>query len=534
MRGCERRRRRTAGLKRSRLNWRTARSWRVRCSRLAYVLATTIAWFAGSGERSWGNSGAPGSAWSFNQLRERARQLALSDFKPAGGAPLSDEIKKLNYDQYHQIQFRPEHAPWPGESRFQVHLIHRGYLFGEPIRFHLVENGQSRELRFATNQFHYGGVTPPRSAPVDFGFAGFKIVFQAGEARPEIASFLGASYFRIVGTKQHYGASARALAIDTGETRAEEFPRFTEFWIEKPAPEGDFLRLYALLDSPSASGAYRFVLKPGEVTVAEIEGSLFPRDPSRKFGLAPITSMFLMGEERWRQVSDFRPEVHDSDGLLVRSGSVTAAWRPLLNPEKKHVISRFAASEMDGFGLLQRDRLFNNYQDLQARYDLRPSFWVKPVARWGTGVVELVEIPSDTEYNDNIVAYWVPETKPAKGQELRYGYTLSALSMEPASSPLLKVMATRIARGDGKKPTKFVVDFSGDSGPAQSGGSLQGRVEGDESEVTNLVTQRNDVTGGWRVAFELADERADSELRLSLRKNGKIISETWTWRQPRS
>jgi glucans biosynthesis protein len=301
----------------------------VRSTQSAFALAIIIASFVGSAPVSMANGEAPASAWSFTQLRERARQLAQQDFKPADSFPAPDELKKLNYDQYHQIQFRPEHAPWRGESRFQVHFFHRGYLFSDAVKVHLVENGRPREVVFSPKHYNYRGVAAPASLPAHFGVAGFKVLFEPANARHEIASFLGASYFRIIGFRHHYGASARALAIDTGETRAEEFPRFTEFWIEKPAPEAEFLHVYALLDSPSVAGAYRFVIKPGEATVAEVEGSFFARDPERKIGIAPLTSMFLMGESRLRPVSDFRPEVHDSDGLLVRGGPRQSDLEPI-------------------------------------------------------------------------------------------------------------------------------------------------------------------------------------------------------------
>ncbi|HYG36626.1 MAG TPA: glucan biosynthesis protein, partial [Clostridia bacterium] len=261
---------------------------------------------------------------------------------------------------------------------------------------------------------------------------------------------------------------------------------------------------------------------------------LFPRKATKKFGLAPLTSMFLMAENRTRFIPDFRPEVHDSDGLLVRTAAGEQLWRPLVNPDKKHQISQFPLDGLRGFGLLQRDRDFHHYEDLGARYELRPSYWVEPLNNWGAGMVELVEIPSPNEYNDNIVAYWVPKEKPAPGQEYRFTFRISALLKVHEPAPLLRVLSTRITPQQDKTPPRFIIDFTGGSQPSlavQEKLQVQATTQASCGQIQNLVTQKNEVTGGWRVFFDLTDTgREPAEVRVFLGNREKPLSETWVYR----
>ena len=77
---------------------------------------------------------------------------------------------------------------------------------------------------------------------------------------------------------QVFGLSARGLAIDTAESWGEEFPWFREFWLVTPAPNAKELTIYALLDSPRVTGAYRFAVEPGEQTRVDVECRLFLRE----------------------------------------------------------------------------------------------------------------------------------------------------------------------------------------------------------------------------------------------------------------
>jgi glucans biosynthesis protein len=484
------------------------------------------------------NSPAPAPqappAFSFEVVRQRARELAAKEYHPGSGPELPDFLKNLTFDQYQDIRFRPEQAPWYNEHLpFGVQFFHRGFLYQDPVRIHLVEQGQVRDVQFSAGQFDYGKNKFPKPVPADLHFAGLRVVYWPGRSDKwnEVASFVGASYFRLVGLHQRYGVAGRGLTIDTGEPGGEEFPRFSEFWIEKPGESADSLQLFALLDSPSVAGAYRFVIHPGEDTSVEVEASLFVRNEGKKFGFAPLTSMFLMGENRTRYIPDYRPEVHDSDGCLLQTAAGEWLWRPLVNPEKKHQITRFPADDLRGFGLLQRDRDFRDYEDLGARYDLRPGLWVKPGNHWGAGAVELVEIPSPAEWNDNIVAYWVPNQKPVRGQEFHLTYTLSASLAEPEQSTGFRVRATRINPEQDKNPPRFIIDFAGDTDPSlPANAPVEAKVQASHGQVRNLVTQTNEVTGGWRAFFDLAEAGSDpAELRLWLQSGNKAVSETWVY-----
>src|SRR6266404_1291948 len=363
--------------------------------RWGWVLGLAVLMGASAAETNSSVLEQSASGFSFDSLRERARSLAAKEYHEEKNPELPDFLKKLNYDDYQAIHFRPDQALWQNELlQFKIHFFHRGNLFQDPVRIHAIEGAQVRDVNFSTNQFDYGTNKFPKPIPGDLHFAGLRVIYsRAGSVdQPEVAAFLGASYFRLVGVQQRYGASGRALAIDTAEARGEEFPRFTEFWVERPVAEADNLVLFALLDSPSCSGAFRFVLKPGEITAADIEASLFLRKDSKKLGLAPLTSMFLFGKQKMKFFPDFRPEVHDSDGLLLQPTANEWLWRPLVNPEKEHRLSRFSASDLQGFGLLQRARDFRDYEDLESRYELRPSLWVKRLDKWPPGVLELVEI----------------------------------------------------------------------------------------------------------------------------------------------
>jgi periplasmic glucans biosynthesis protein len=482
-----------------------------------------------------GESGAPiattpaESEFSFAALRERARARALAEYRPEPNR-LPDFLKKLSYDDYQVIRFRPETGPWNGVSaRFTLQFFHLGFLYQDPVAVHLVEGGHAHDFHFSPDQFDYGRNKFPKPAPADLQFAGLRVLYPLNSPgkQDEVAAFLGATYYRLIGVGQRYGASSRGLAIDTAEPTGEEFPHFTEFWIERPPqPSGD-LQLFALLDSPRASGAYRFTLKPGEVTVAEVEASLFLRKGIKKLGLAPLTSMFLMGASRARLIPDFRPQVHDSDGLLIQTTTGEWLWRPLANPSKAFHLSRWATDNPKGFGLIQRDRTFHDYEDLVARFDVRPSLWVAPRGDWGAGVVELVEIPTVNEWNDNIVAYWIPKQPLAIGQEFHWSYSLGACLTDPDRAELLTVRSTRLAAAHEEKPPRFVIDFVGG---ASSTVPVEANLQCSVGGIRNLVVQRNEMTSGWRVVFDyLPQGQQEANLRLFLHSGERAMSETWVY-----
>lgn len=496
--------------------------------RAAFLLATNIAV-----HRSYVANADPSTPpaadaqpFSWDWLKEQARRLT-------GAVP--QDLIKLTAEQYREIRFRPDHALWHEQDlAFQLRFFHAGRPFTQPVTIHEVVDGRSRPIRFSTEMFDYGSNRFETPLPDALGFAGFRIHYKTDFGR-DMAAFLGASYFRAVGWQMRYGISARGLGIDTVFPGREEFPFFTSFWIERPAPEQTDLTVHALLDSPSIAGAYRFVVRPGRTTLMDIEASLYPRKKIRQLGLAPLTSMYHHGENDRREADDFRPEVHDSDGLAIVRSNGERIWRPLANPANFRVTS-YIDENPRGFGLLQRDRNFRNYQDDRIHYDRRPNLWVEPQGDWGPGAVGLVEIPTTDEDFDNIVAFWSPAESPEPGRELSLAYRLSWGSDLPDSqSPVGRATATRLGRGprqqrDGSAH-RFVIDFVG--GPLD----LLGKEAGIEPVITASRGRIEDPAAylvgelpAWRAAFDLhPDGRDPVELRCYLRLKGSALTETWSY-----
>jgi glucans biosynthesis protein len=479
-------------------------------------------------------------AFNFEDVAQRARQLAEASFKPQE-SKLPSEIEKLNYDEFRDIRFKPARSLWrAGRLPFEIAFFHEGLFFKQPVKINEVSVEGVHEIKFTPDLFDYGSNKIDPGAMRDLGFAGFRVHYAINSPRykDEVLVFLGASYFRALGKGQIYGLSTRGVAIDTGLASGEEFPRFVEFWIERPVPSATELTIYALLDSRRVSGAYRFLLKPGTDTVTEVKARLFVRENVTKLGLAPLTTMYFFGENQRSGRDDYRPEVHDSDGLSMQLGTGEWIWRPLVNP-KRLLVTSFGTTNPAGFGLMQRDRDFAHYEDLEARYDLRPSGWIEPKGSWGPGRVELVQIPSADETNDNVVAYWVPDTPIAPKQAYDFDYRV-LWQKEPGTRPPSSwVTQTRRGRGYAREDDgsiAFVIDFDG---PALRKLPPDAKVEGIVSadtngEVRELVVHRNDVTGGWRLAlrFRRQDENKPVELRAYLRGGNNILSETWSYILP--
>ena len=355
-----------------------------------------------------------------------------------------------------------------------------------------------------------------------------------GDYYDEVIVFLGASYLRAVGAHENFGISARGLAIDTALSSGEEFPYFAEFWLVKPVPWATEILIYGLLDSPSLTGAYRFIVRPGADTTVEVEGRLFLRRVPQKVAVAPLTSMFFHGENTERRFDDFRPEAHDSDGLLLELAGGERLWRALDNPPSLK-LSAFQMVNPKGFGLLQRDRNVDHYQDLETRFERRPSAWVKPRNDWAKGRVELVEIPTKSDTNDNIVAFWVSDAAPVLGKPLTFAYTLAWFGDDAARFAGGRVVSTRRDRAGSSDKYRFVVDFEGADLAALPATTVLRAVisvaSGEESaELLDQQVVKNPATGGWRLSFRVRPKRSDPiELRAFLDKGGQSLTETWSY-----
>ncbi len=481
---------------------------------------------------------SPSERFGFADVRRRAADLAATEYSDQGGElPTILQNPNFGYDQYRDIRYRTDKSIWLAEGLpFALRFFHRGFLFNRKVSINLVENGEVKPVVYDKALFDFGKSTlPQEQLPADLGFAGMQVFYplQDDAHYNEVAAFLGASYFRAVGRQQNYGLSARGLALDTGLPKGEEFPYFSEFWIEKPDKDAIQLTIYALLDSPSVTGAFRFLLQPGDATVLDVKSVLFLRRDVQKLGIAPLTSMHYHGELRESLYLDYRTEVHDSDGLLLNFSSGEWLWHPLNNPRQLH-IHNFADASMKGFGLLQRDRNFEHYQDLEAVYHKRPGAWIE-AKNWGAGRVELVEIPTDAERNDNIVAYWVPDQAAVAGSELNFDYRLLFGVETVDKVPGARTYASRIgAGGSDSKDTdvrKFMLDFTGSNlAKLPSDTKVEAIISYSAGEVRNKIAQYNPFTNGWRVFFELFPGDAEAvEIRCFLRADKDVLSETWNY-----
>lgn len=462
----------------------------------------------------------------------------------ANSDKLPPALANITYDQLRDIRFKPDRSVWRAENLpFEAQFFHLGLYQTEPVRIHeITPDGSVRHLPYSGDDFDYGRNTFNPKPWGDLGHAGFRLHYPLNNAeyKDELIVFQGASYFRGLGAGQQYGLSARGLAIDTVGGKGEEFPRFTEFWIQRPAKDATEVTVLALLESPRATGAYRFVVRPGQQTTTTVDARVFLRkgaDPVNTLGIAPLTSMFLSGENQ-PMASDFRPEVHDSDGLMMVTGKGEWLWRPLQRP-KSPVVSSFAMTDPRGFGLMQRDRRFASYEDVEARYERRPSAWVKPLGQWGAGRVELVQLPTPDETHDNIVAYWVPAALPAPGQPLELSYELAwqgDTQQRPPSSWVTQTRRgygyTKLTHEEQQAQPQYVIDFAGpalDALPADA--DVRAVVStNDNGKLIETLAYRNPATRTWRVTLRVnrVDPAQPVELRAFLQHKNDTVSETWT------
>ncbi|WP_375459355.1 glucan biosynthesis protein [uncultured Enterovirga sp.] len=496
-----------------------------------------------------GLSYGPATPFSFDALQDEVRRIGRLPYSaPQPARP--DVLDRLDYDEHGRIKFRTDLALWAdGPSPFPVTFFHLGRFFQKPVRMHAVEGGRAREILYDPSYFDMPASSPAHQLPKDTGFAGFR--FQERRdgkldwRRNDWVAFLGASYFRAIGELAQYGLSARGIALNTVVYNvAEEFPDFTEIWFETPAPGGDTVVLCALLDGPSVAGAYRFTMRRDAKVTIDVESVVVLRRDVARLGIAPLTSMFWYSETAKPTMVDWRPEIHDSDGLAMWTGSGERIWRPLNNPPFTQV-SAFTDATPRGFGLLQRDRNFDHYQD-GVFYDRRPSLWIEPRGDWGRGSVQLVENPTDDEIHDNVVAMWVPAEPARAGQELSFSYRTTWAADEPDPTPLARCIATRLGNGGApgtarpRGVRKFLLEFLG--GPLKNlpkGVLPEPVLTASRGTFSYIRTEAvpNDVPGHWRVQFDLATEgREPVDLRCFLRgtagapgREGAVLSETWLY-----
>lgn len=480
--------------------------------------------------------GAPGP-FNFELLRQKAKALAEKPYVAPPPAP--DIVRSIDFDTVQSIKFRADRALWPdGPGAFPVRFFHVDMFNGLPVRINELSQDTARELIYSIEDFDYGRAGLAAKLPADLGFSGFRMMDGRSKETDWLA-FQGASYFRTCGEENQYGASARGIAVNTATDSGEEFPRFVEFWLCEPNADSASITIFALLDGPSLTGAYRFDAVKGRGAVIDVTADLFMRTDVARLGIAPLTSMYWYGENERRYATDWRPEIHDSDGLAIWTGAGEHIWRPLINSSSV-LTNSFLDTNPKGFGLMQRDREFAEYQDDGAFYNRRPSIWIEPTSAWGEGAVQLVEIPTRDEVHDNIVAYWQPKKAVRAKDELNFSYRLYWQNDEPNPPVnIARVVATHTGNGgvpgrplpEDTNKRKFVVDFAG--GPLAS---MEARFD-----VTPVVTTSHGrvdnayvvkVVGAekWRALFDLTTEgNAPVDMRCYLRLGDETLSETWLY-----
>ncbi|KPX78378.1 Glucan biosynthesis protein D [Pseudomonas meliae] len=484
--------------------------------------------------------------FSFDLLVQRAKEAASQPYIVPLTLP-AEVLAKLDYDAHGKIRFKPEYALFAeGPGRFPVTFFHPGKFFPKPVRLYVVDKGAAREILYDQAYFDMPEDSPARQLTQGVGFAGFRFQeSRTGDQKKldwrnnDWTAFLGAAYFRAIGELYQYGLSARGIALDVAQPeRAEEFPDFTHFWFESPdSNTSDSVVVYALLYGPSICGAYRFAIQRGKGVVMEVEAALFMRGEVQRFGIAPISSMYWFSEQAKKTAADWRPEVHDSDGLAIWTGAGERIWRPLNNPPRT-MASAFSDNNPRGFGLLQRDREFSHYLD-GVHYERRPSLWIEPLGDWGKGAVQLVEIPTDDEIHDNIVAMWVPEKPAGPGTDYRLRYRLHWLADEPYPGELAHCVATRFGNGGRPGQTrpqgvrKFVVEFQGrtlENVPFNT--FPEAVLSSSRGTFSNIFTEAvpDGMAGHWRAQFDLTVEGAEPvDMRLYLRLGEQTLTESWLY-----
>lgn len=464
-----------------------------------------------------------------NAVVVAARRLAATPYSPSAGN-LPAGLDKLSGEQYRNIRFAESAAIWKSDKLpFSLGLLPAGFFFQSPVSIALVDAGVSHDLVTTPRMFELGANVPAALGRIALPLSGFTLRshLNAKTSWDEFMRFQGASYFRAIAKGQIYGLSARGLAVNIAEPMGEEFPAFTRFWIEKPAPDASHIVLHALLDSPSVTGAYQFTVQPGAETIVDVDVTLFARTPLRALGLAPLTSMFFFDETNRTRRDDYRPEVHDSDGLQITAASGEPIWRPLANPDKLQ-ISAFTTDAPRGFGLMQRSRSAVDFEDMDSQYERRPSVWVEPRSDWGRGAVELVELPTNRETNDNITAFWRPAAAVLPGKPWHIAYRLTWNAQPKPPKGLGRVVATRTGLSADGNRRVYMVDFSGASDKIDG---LRVDLTASAGKTSALSLVPNPSVHGFRVGFELDSNNADViELRLRVLQGNRPTSETWLYR----
>ena len=531
--------------------------------------------------------------FTFDMVQQLAEKRAQAKYVPLPDA-LPAQLKNLTPQQEAGIFWNDAYRLWRNKGLpFQIDFYHVNKAFPRAPLINTVDRKGVRHLAYSPGFFHFSGLafTPP--LPNNLGYGGFYLRYPINkpDSLDGFFSARGSTYFRVMAKDQVYGLPARGLALNTQvDGKKEEFPDFTEWWLQEPPPNASEMVLDALLDSPSVSGAYEFKVRPGGVTSVDVHGVLFFRQPVDRLGLAPFSSMYLFGENAKNHFGDnFHPEIHDSDGMLMEKNSKEWIWRPLQQSADRQFYN-FTDENPRGFGLIQRDRDFQHYQDNDGKYNVRPSAWVTPHGNWGKGAVQLIEMPTTNTETDNIVLFWHPEKQPQAGDRLDISYTIdfymndasrpplayakqtlinypapppppppaplqpppatpstptkpgspAALKPPPAPTPAPPAPVPAVPAKDETVPVQFLIDFVGngiENIPANQPPDLNITCDPPlpETRLRESKVEKNGYDNSWRVTFTIipAKHNVPTDILCHLMRNGKPLTETWnyTWHQ---
>jgi glucans biosynthesis protein len=489
----------------------------------------------------------PQAPFGYDDVVRRARDVSAA---PHDGQipPLPEQLARLDFDAWREIRFRPERSLLANAGgRFRLQLFHLGHLFLKPVTINTVKDGVATPIPYTASLFDYGRTRFDKPLPVNMGFAGFRVHFPLNDPRgsDELLSFIGSSYFRWLGRAQKYGLSARGLALGTGLLdNKEEFPFFREFWIDTPDANTDSITIYALLDSPSVSGAYKFVFHPGPDSPVDVEATLFPRKPLQFVGMAPLTSMYFLGENDRHmnapnKYDEFRAELHDSDGLLVHTEKGEWIWRPLRNPLIQEV-HNIPVNDVRGFGLMQRDRRFEHYQDIELAYEERPSYWIEPLGKWGEGRIELIELATKDETFDNVIVAFVPNKTIEPGKPFTFAYRMRSMTdgaelhrlgraVNTFTAPAFALGSAEAQRANTRR---FMVDFAeGDMAyHLNQPQAVEIVASATDGKVLRTFLVPNPAIKGFRAMIDVElDPQKHTYVTCSLKSGPRVLTETWTW-----
>jgi glucans biosynthesis protein len=476
-------------------------------------------------------TGPAPTPFSRDMVAELARALAGKPYT-APPTDLREPFASLTYEQFVGIKTKPGSALWAGENKgFSIEPLHRGNIFTAAVDIFIIEDGAAGKLAYDQNRFDYGAIKLTEKLP-DLGYSGFRVLHAApGGGEAELAIFQGASFYRAVAAGQNLGVTARGLSIRTADPRGEEFPAFRSFWIEKPILGANALTIHALVDSPSVAGVYRFTLHPGNATIIDTELTLFPRTSVDHYGIAGFAAASLYSPLDRRKADDLRPMVSAINGIQMLTGAGEWLWRPVSNRQELQ-FSAFVDANPKGFGALVRSRDISDYQDDDQHWERRPSLWIEPLGDWGEGGLQLVEIPSESENNENIVAYWRPKSALFGGAQATFAYRQFWCWEPPARPPMAIATQSRAGRAPGGKLRRFVVSFSGDIlADEKKTARLSAALTTSPGSATNIRTFLNPQAKTCRVSFDV-DPAGETfcEMRLVLRSDEEPISETWLYR----